>query len=1716
MRRASNPGAYLYLLLLIVPLVVAQLLLVGGRTRADESSEGNQEGQVSFYEQVRPILQARCQGCHQPAKASGDFVMTDFNQLLAGGESEIPAIVPGKPDESYLIDQIVAIDGVAFMPPEGDPLHESEVDLIRRWIASGAIDDTPSNLTKTYSADSPPVYSRPPVIGSIDFSPDGSLLAVAGFHEVLLLSGDGRELVGRLIGLSERVESVAFSPDGTKLAVVGGNPARSGEVQVWDVEKQKLRLSVPVTYDTIYGVSWSPEGTQIAFGCGDNTVRAIDAKTGEEVLFLGAHEDWALDTTFSNDGSHLISVGRDRAVKLTEVATQRFVDNITSITPGALKGGVQAVARHPERDEIVVGGADGVPKLYRVFRLTKRVIGDDANLIRQFPALNGRIFDVAVSPDGKSIAALSSLDGVGEVAIFNYDFDTGLPDEIKKINEKTVGARSADEKKKLEAFHTKDVREIARLTISEASLYAMAYRPDGILVVAGGDGVLRFIDPNSGSIINQASPAPINDSEPSDTDAEDLASRATAPITSLDTGDESVEGNSVPDGAKIAKLEISPVEIKLSNPFETAQILITAILEDERAIDLTREVEISVTEPLVRVSEGGLILPIADGVTRLTARFGDQSSSLLITVDAFADVYQADFITDVNPALSRLGCNQGTCHGAQDGKNGFKLSLRGYDPIFDVRALTDDLAARRVNLASPESSLMLQKPSGAVPHVGGQLFMPDEPYYEVIQNWISGGAKLDLTSPRVSSIEVLPKNPIVDQVGARQQVRVVATYADGRTRDVTREAFVESGNTEVATAEDGLLTALRRGEAPVLARFEGAYAATTLTVMGDRTGFVWEEPETWNRIDEFVAQKWERMKILPSGLCTDADFVRRVTLDLTGLPPTAEQVHEFLGDPRPSRDKRAVLVDQLIGSDDFIEYWTNKWADLLQVNAKFLGREGATSFRGWIRDQVASNRPYDEFVRDVLTASGSNREHPEASYFKILRTPEDTMENTTHLFLGVRFNCNKCHDHPFERWTQNQYYETAAFFAQVDLERDPESGNRRIGGTAVEGAKPLFEIIRDADQGEVTHARTGAVTAPAFPFEANHQVPDNATRREQLASWISSPDNAYFARSYVNRLWGYMFGVGLIEPLDDIRAGNPPSNPALLDYLTDQFIESGFDVQHLFQLICNARTYHLSVETNQWNEDDTVNYSHAIPKRLPAEVLFDAVHRVTGSTPEIPGVPAGTRAAALPDSGIDVASGFLTTFGRPARESACECERSDDLQLGPVMALVSGPTVSEAIADPSNALSTLASKIDSDTKLIKSIYLRILNRAPTEGEIATCLQAFDGVRADHEMLARELGRLEVEFALERPRRERAREAAIAEAESTLKAYEAELAPQRAAQEEEKAAQTAKLQDELDDYVQALQTKISEWEKAQSITQRWRPVTGAALDSTGPATLAQHPDGTIVITGENGNGETTVTADLPLEGITGIRLEVLPSADLPSNGPGRSSDGNFVLNEFEVLTLGADSKPTKVKLVNPIADFAQSNFPIANTVDGNAKASNNGWAISPAVGVVHWATFEAESPITGDAGKKISFKLHHQFNSKQHTIGQFRISVTTVAKPIGLGLPESLREILATAPELRTEDERDLLLNYHKAVDSEYRSKLVALNNSKRPLPEDAKLVELRQALELAKQPVTVPSALVQLRQDIEMSVKQVAEGRITAAQDIAWALINSPSFLFNH
>ena len=1071
----------------------------------------------------------------------------------------------------------------------------------------------------------------------------------------------------------------------------------------------------------------------------------------------------------------------------------------------------------------------------------------------------------------------------------------------------------------------------------------------------------------------------------------------------------------LPAGLNVVSIEARPAAVELKNRFEYRQLLITGKLDSGESVDLTRMAKFTQAGKVASVNAEGVVRGWADGTDELVYTFNNQSVKVPVSVTGFAAAPKVSFVRDVQPVLARMGCNAGTCHGAKEGKAGFKLSLRGYDPIYDHRALTDDIGARRFNRAAPDQSLMLLKATGSIPHVGGVRTDVGHPYYELVREWIAQGVKLDVSTPRVAKIDVYPVNPIVPREGMKQQITVLATYGDGLVRDVTKEAFIESGDIEkIEAGAGGVLTTLRRGESSVLVRYEGAYAATTIICMGDRTGYAWEQRPQLNYIDLHVDKKLQQVKIVPSELCSDDEFVRRVYIDLTGLIPTVEQVQQFLSDPRDSRTKRDELVDRLVGSRGYVEHWTNKWADLLQVNRKFLGEEGSVALRNWIKESVASNKPYDQMAREIITASGSNLENPPAAYYKVLREPATLMENTTHLFLAVRFNCNKCHDHPFERWTQDQYYHLAAYFAQVGRKPDASFAGQTIGGTAVEGAVPLVEVVYDTGSGDVKHDRTGQVTPPAFPYQPE-LAPAEANRREQLAKWITSKDNQYFAKSYVNRLWGYLFGAGIIEPIDDIRAGNPPTNPELLDALTKDFIQSGFNVQHIMRTICKSRTYQLSVRTNQWNKDDNLNYSHAIPRRLPAEVLYDAIHIATGSVNRLPGVPVGFRAAELPDAGVS--DPFLEDFGKPVRESACECERSSGMVLGPVMKLINGPTVADALADAGSELNKLTQAEKDDTKLVQQVFLRFLARLPSEKELHLGLESLKGSAEEHQKAV----------------------AALAEYEKTVSG------------------------------------KQAAWEASIGKPVAWTVLDPSEMKSQVGATFTKNDDKSVLVGGPNGKDVYTIVAAADVPDITGIKLEALSDPSLPAGGPGRPPNGNFVLSELKV-TVAPKADPSKaapLELQNAKADFSQEGYGVAGAIDGNEAS---GWAIAPQFSKAHTAVFEAKAAAKHEGGCLVTITLSQQFADSQHSLGKFRLSVSSGNKPSLEGsLPADLVAALQVPADKRNDEHKATISKHYRAQDAE----------------------------------------LIRLTADVQRETEQLKNARAIGTQDLAWALINNPAFLFN-
>ncbi len=753
------------------------------------------------------------------------------------------------------------------------------------------------------------------------------------------------------------------------------------------------------------------------------------------------------------------------------------------------------------------------------------------------------------------------------------------------------------------------------------------------------------------------------------------------------------------DAPAIVKLQTIPDRLTLSDVRDARSVLVFGQTADGKLVDLSETATRTAGGPQITVDKDGYAVPVAVGSTELVVAAGGQTVKVPVEIKDVTP-RATDFIRDVEPIMAKVGCNAGTCHGAQAGRKGFKLSLRGYDPVYDYRALVDDVSGRRFNRANPSDSLMLLKPTQGVPHEGGFLFDEESRAYKIVHQWIAEGCKFS-EATRPVKLDILPKNPVLDRSGQKQQMLVVATFADGTTRDVSRDAIFESSNFEVTSISPaGQVKAIRRGESSILVRYEGTYASNTVVVVGTREGYAWKDSPEFNFIDTHVNNKLKKLKIQSADLCTDADFLRRVSLDLTGLPSTADQTRAFLTDARDSKTKRAAMIDQLLDSPAYVDHWTLKWSDLLLSNRKFINEQGVWAFRNWIRQGIATNKPYNEFVYELMTASGSTLENPPANYYRIAREPRELMENMTQVFVGTRFVCAQCHDHPFEKWTQTQYYQLSSFFGGVG----------RKGGK-----KGEEEVIYDMrSPALVTHAGTGQPAAAIFPFQLDGVDLSSDVPRIKLAKWLTAKENPYFAKSLSNRYWSYLNGKGIIDPVDDIRLSNPPSNPELLDALTSDFVAHGFDFKHLLRTITNSHTYQRTFVTHQWNEDDDTNYSHATPRRLAAEQLFDAIMTATGAPTNLPGVPGGFHASQLPDASGAIS--FLDMFGRAPRESPCECERSSEVSLAQTLTLINGPTISEALVHPQGLIAKQIAAKAEPAKMVEEIYLSVFNRMPTDVE----------------------------------------------------------------------------------------------------------------------------------------------------------------------------------------------------------------------------------------------------------------------------------------------------------------------------------------------------------------------------------------------------------------
>lgn len=743
-------------------------------------------------------------------------------------------------------------------------------------------------------------------------------------------------------------------------------------------------------------------------------------------------------------------------------------------------------------------------------------------------------------------------------------------------------------------------------------------------------------------------------------------------------------------------LEVFPPGVVLDNARDRQSLVVRIIDAGGITRDVTAEAQLSCSNPALAKYEDGLLTPLADGEGVLSVAVAGLTRALPIAVRSAAIQPGLSFRLDVLPALTKSGCNNGSCHGSARGQDGFHLSLFGYDPEGDYQTLLRQLPGRRVNLALPEESLIVQKALGLVPHTGGRRFEPDDERNRAVMAWLAAGAPADPPDvARVTALEIFPQDVVLAAGGAGQRVSVRAKYSDATDRDVTSLAVLISNNEPAAKLDGSRIVSGERGAALIIARFD-AFSVGTQVIVVPADAPEPALPAALNYVDERVHEQLRRLRIEPSGLCGDEEFLRRASLDIAGVLPTPAEHARFVSDSAP--DKREKLVDALLQRKEFVELWVLKWAERLQVrSSQQVSYKAMLLYYNWLQDRIAGNVPIDQIVRELIGASGGTFGSPATNFYQGELDTLKLTENVAQALLGTRIQCAQCHNHPFDRWTMDDYYGFAAFFAQI---------GRKVGDD------PRETIVFNSGGGEVNHPVGGRAMAPRF---LGGPAPDPAgrDRRALLAEWLTAPDNRMFARAVANFTWANFFARGIVEPVDDVRVSNPPVNEALLQALADRLVEYKFDLRRLVRDICTSRTYQLSTRTNASNAGDNANFSHACVRRIRAEVLLDAISQATGTRDKFPGLPLGARAVQVADG--NVSNYFLTTFGRAKRESVCTCEVVMEPNLSQALHLINGETVHQKISQGQMVARLLADGL-APPQVAQRLYVLCLSRNPTAEE----------------------------------------------------------------------------------------------------------------------------------------------------------------------------------------------------------------------------------------------------------------------------------------------------------------------------------------------------------------------------------------------------------------
>ncbi|MBI3416747.1 MAG: DUF1553 domain-containing protein [Verrucomicrobia bacterium] len=1222
-------------------------------------------------------LKTECFSCHSQEKKKAGLVLTSRERLLEGSDEGV-VVVPGKPEASRLL-RALAKDADPHMPPKKQ-LTEAQIKSIRDWIKTGLAWD--AALLNEEESPQPVALAELPAsyhpVLALTLAPDGKRIAFGRGGSIFVhdISQTNYPMLAQFNAQRDAVQSLAWSTDGRRLAA-----GAFRRVTVWEAASFKPEREFTNTLIGRITALRFLEGDRLVATDGIETrsgfVRVFDSADGRLVASWRAHDDSIFDFDVSRDGKQLVTAGGDKLIKVWDLATRKELARLEGHASQVL-----AVAFNTNATQVASGGADKQLKVWDIATREKvSALGNHS----------AAVTSVKWPGDGASI--VTATDGGGVFTYKNLKAHTG-----------EQSSASGDERK---------------LGETGDAVFCVAMTPDAKTIFAGGqDGMVTVWD-NEGKTLAKLS-APTNAAV-----TQVIAMERRVPIQrdssqkSTATEIKSISRRSLPTGSIVA-LDLAPSTIQLDLDFPRHGVLVTARTLDGFEFDATDEArfEVSRAAPF-EILPGGGLRALRPGTGTLTAHFRGRRAQIPVTVrgvdsqNSDAAPPSVSFVRDVLPALSKAGCNAGACHAKPEGQNGFKLSVFSYDPKADYAEIVKEDRGRRIFPAAPDESLIIKKPTTALPHEGGLRFERGSETHRLLVRWLREGMNYSVTNePALERLTVFPKERRYRK-GATQRLLVQAHYSDGSVRDVTPLAMFAENDKEIAKADKhGIITiGSLMGQSVVVARYMGFVADAQILVPTERL-----LPETQytalpanNFIDPLAYAHFQRLGIFPSELCTDAEFLRRAKLDAIGLLPTPDEVCAFLADPSP--DKRRRFIARVLDDPAYADYWANKWADLLRPNPDRVGIKSVFVFDQWLRETFRANKPYDQFVRDILLVEGTNHRDGPAVVYRDRREPPELTTMFSQLFLGTRLECAKCHHHPNEKWSQDDFYQFAAFFGPV----------KQKGAGLSPPISAGTETFYFAPGGTVKHPVTGAVMPPR-PLDGSLTAKESVDPRRALADWLTAPDNPFFARAAVNRVWAVFFGRGLVEPVDDFRISNPCVNPALLTALAEDFARHGYDLKHLLRTIMESRLYQLSSTPNDTNLRDTKNFSRAYRRRLPAEVLLDAVNDVTGVPDAWNALPVGSRATQAWSYKID--SQLMDAFNRPNPSSDPPCERDRQLSVVQSLHLMNSKALQSKLANKTGRAHTLADSSKSPDAIVTELYLAAFSRAPNAEELTRAITAF--------------------------------------------------------------------------------------------------------------------------------------------------------------------------------------------------------------------------------------------------------------------------------------------------------------------------------------------------------------------------------------------------------